>query len=101
MLNKFQEDKKRATEKAEWYISTHGMSLLNVHLLNEGVLFKIFTLLQCVFFNSDFVTKDLQQLLKAFDSVSDTGPPSVTSLTTPLTLCVIGFWVGFFCHNIF
>lgn len=37
MLNKFQEDKKRATEKAEWYVSTRGTSLLNVHLLNEEV----------------------------------------------------------------
>lgn len=70
--------------------------------MKKSTLFKIFTLLQSVFFNSDFVTKDLQQLLKAFDSVSDTGPPSVTSLTPPLTLCVMFLGVCFFfCHNIF
>lgn len=68
--------------------------------MKKSTLFKTcIVVLQSVFVNSDFVSKDLQQFWKAFDSVSDTGPPvSHFSENTTHPVCNL-FLV--FCDNVF
>lgn len=49
---------------------------MNTWSMKKSTLFKTCTVvLSSIFFNSDFVSKDLQQFWKVFDSVSDTGSP--------------------------